>query len=291
MEQATVNIKSEYLKAEHSNPFNYTGSKHRYLKELFEVLPGKELEYLKVLDPFVGGGDLISKLPKKWIIKAGDSLPQLIEMHKDMQNGSITTDLALNFMRFHELNKTDEFQYERLKYEYNKSLVHPACNAVALYSLICHSNSNRMRFNKAGDFNLPFGRRTFNDNMQKKLSNYCEWLKSAIVKFHYMPFESWNFRDFDLLLIDSPYPNSVATYNEKNGWTFNQELELYTKINDADYHGVKFVYFGQTWANGTHNPTLEKWANQYNVKILKDTTHQCSSNRKNGKTVEIMVWN
>lgn len=284
-----MNIKPEYLKAEFSNPFNYTGSKHRYLAELFEVLPGTD--NLKVLDPFLGGGDLISKLPASWNITASDISPQLILMHKEMQSGFINTESALKFNEFHCLDKVNEFGYERLKFEYNESLVSPEFNSMALYSLICHSNSNRMRFNNDGGFNVPFGKRFFNENMQRKLDNYSKWIKCATVDFKRQSFEEFDFRDFDLLLIDSPYPNSVACYNERKGWTFNQELKLYIKIDSADCHGVKFVYFGQTWANGTHNPTLEKWANQYNVKILKDTSHQCSSNRKNEKTVEIMVSN
>lgn len=284
-----MNIKPEYLKSEFSNPFNYTGSKHRYLSELFEVLPsGGDL---KVLDPFLGGGDLISKLPASWDITASDISPQLIQMHQEMQSGFINTESSLKFNELHELNRVNEFGFERLKFEYNEGLAHPSFNCMALYSLICHSNSNRMRFNNNNGFNVAFGKRFFNENMQKKLGNYCEWLKGASVNFHLKSFDDWDFNSFDLLLIDSPYPNSVACYNERKGWTFNQELKLYVNIDSASCYGVKFVYFGQTWANGKHNPTLEKWANQYKVKVLKDTSHQCSSNRKNGKTVEIMVWN
>lgn len=287
-----IKLPEAFLKAEQGNPFNYTGSKHRYLKELFEVLPGVEGKNLNVLDPFVGGGDLISKLPRPWCVTASDSLTPLIRMHQDMQRGIITTSSVIEFIEHFGLSKTNESGYLSTRSLYNNSGIGPSHDNIALYSLACHSNSNRIRFaQKTGDFNMPFGKRTFNSQMQKKLDNHCDWIKSAIVKFYNKSFEAWNFRDFDLLLIDSPYPNSVACYNERNGWTFKQELKLYTKIDDADDHGVKFVYFGQTWANGNHNPTLEKWAQQYNVKELKNTSHQCSANRKNGKTIEIMVYN
>lgn len=284
-----MNIDSKYLKREFSNPFNYTGSKHRYLADLFEVLPDLKGRAIKVLDPFVGGGDLISKLPESCIITSGDASRQLVGMHNGMLDGEICKDSALEFSAKNNLGRASSDEYLALKDKYNASA---SKSPLALYSLVCHSNSNRMRFAKrTGDFNVPFGKRFFNENMQAKLDNYRKWLERADVSFHNRSFDEWEFNSFDLLLIDSPYPNSVACYNEHNGWTLNQELKLYVKINDASNAGVKFVYFGQTWANGKHNPTLENWSNQYNVKTLKDTSYQCSANRKNDKTVEIMVWN
>lgn len=278
-------LNPDYLKQEHSNPFNWTGSKHRYLTELFEVLPDDK--HLTVIDPFVGGGDLISKLPKTWSIFASDAMPQLIDMHKQMQLGMITTDRIKEVVKWRKLDKVNDDAFTMLKSYYNHHKALPAY----LYTLLCHSNSNRIRFNSACEFNVAFGDRTFNTNMQKKLDNHLAALGDLTVNFNRSRYTDVNFKKADLLLIDPPYLNTVATYTEGGKWTVNDEFELLNKVYQAHLCNTKFIYFGQTWSNGVHNPHLEAWAKQFNVKVLKDTTSHCSSNRKKGKTVEIMITN
>lgn len=280
-----MKLKEDYTKKSHSNPFNWNGGKHRYLKDLFEVLP--EDENVIVIDPFVGGGDLISKLPNSWSVLASDAMPQLIEMHQAIKAGLISVDSINAKVRQFDLSKTGDLQFETLKSCYN-AIKTPQ----ELYALICHSNSNRIRFNNSGDFNVQFGDRTFNSNMQEKLRNYSGRLNEMDIRFRCESFNEINFNMADLILIDPPYLNTTATYNERAGWTINDELELLTKTRKASDAGVKFVYFGQIWSKGVNNPHLEAWSKQFNVKVLKDTTKHCSSNRNpTGKTIEVMIYN
>ena len=278
-----MHLDEKYLKSLHSNPFNYTGSKHRYLKELFSVLP--DTKHLTVIDPFVGGGDLISKLPATWSIFASDAMPQLIEMHQAIQRGEIDSLKVAFECSVSGLNRDSDKYYYRYREAYNETP-----RSIELYTLLCHSNSNRIRFSSKG-FNMPFGKRTFNPDMQAKLDNYSSALKSLTVDFSCKKYTEVDFNDADLLLIDPPYLNTVATYNEAGGWTVNDEFELYTKINKAVANGVKFIYFGQIWSKGVHNAHLDAWSQQFNVKVLKDTAAHCSANRGKGKTIEIMIYN
>lgn len=274
---------------EFANPFNYTGSKHRYLNEILKVLPtGK---HLKVLDPFVGGGDLISKLPAGWGVCASDKCHQLISMHDAIQSGQINNGNILSLKSKLGLNRFDTEKYLELRDRYNSLNTKGIPSPNLLYLLICHSNSNIMRFNKSGGFNVPFGKRTFNESLQEKLSNYSQYLRHASVNFYTKDFMGWDFLEFDLLLIDPPYTGSIASYNERGGWTIEQEMSLYLKVDDAASNGVKFVLFGQVWANGAYNKMLDMWSRKYKIVELKNTSHQCSHNRKNKKTVEIMVFN
>ena len=67
-------------KMEEANPFNWTGSKFRYLNDMFNVMEKLLNEdNIRVLDVFTGGGDCISKLPKSWDITANDLESRLIE--------------------------------------------------------------------------------------------------------------------------------------------------------------------------------------------------------------------
>lgn len=285
MDGATMKLDKKYLHKHYSNCFNYTGSKHRYLEALFSVLPDDE--HLTVIDPFVGGGDLISKLPTTWSIFASDEMPQLIGMHKEIQCGFLDTESVSRIVNEACLNSSSEHEYYMFRARYN-DIGHQRPGD--LYALLCHSNSNRIRFSPNG-FNMPFGKRTFNKDMQAKLDNYSELLSKLTIDFSCNKYTDIDFNKADLLLIDPPYLNTTATYNESGAWTINDEFELLTKINQSVKNGVKFVYFGQLWSKGVNNPHLEAWAKQFNVKVLNDTTSHCSSNRKGGKTIEVMIYN
>lgn len=274
----------EYTKKIYSNPFNWTGSKHRYLKDLFDVLPNKE--NLKVLDPFVGGGDLISKLPKEWLITAGDSMSQIIHMHIYVQAELLNSGIISKAFKTRGMSKDNKVAYLELRKEYNKTK-----DPVLLYLLITNSFNNQLRFNKSGGFNIPFGKRKFNDLMVSKLDNYSESLKGRNIKFINKDFNWWDFLYFDLILVDPPYLNTTATYNESGGWSKRDDSELFNKLDCVNKLNKKFIYFNQTWSNGKQNKALSLWCQIYNVRILKDTTASCSYNKKGGKTVEIMVFN
>lgn len=277
-------MKQDWIKKEYSNPFNWTGSKHRYLKDLFDVLP--KVECMRVLDPFVGGGDLISKLPVTWKITACDSMPQIIDLHKHVQSGKLNSEIISTMFKERAMSKDNKAAYLELREEYNKTK-----DVNLLYLLMTNSFNNQLRFNKSGGFNIPFGKRKFNDLMASKLDNYSELLKCRYITFANKEFNWWDFLYFDLILVDPPYLNTTATYNESGGWSKLDDSELFNKLDCVNELNKKFIYFNQTWSNGKQNKRLSLWSEMYNVRVLKDTTKTCSYNKKGGKTVEIMVWN
>lgn len=270
----------DIYKKQHANPFNWTGSKHRYLKEFLSVLPDRK--DLKVLDPFVGGGDLISKLPTDWSITASDSMKEIIELHKMVQCGKITTDTILEEFNLRGLSREDSVPYLKLREEYNKDK-----DPLLLYLLMTNSFNNQLRFNKGGRFNMPFGKRVFNPNMQDKLDNYSKSLSERSIRFRNKDFRKLDFSKYDLLLIDCPYRNTCATYNESTGWGVDEDIELFKKIEES---GAMFIYFNQTWSKGIPNEELISWMKGYKSIVLKETSSNCSYNRNNDKTEEVMIF-
>ncbi len=273
-----------------SNPFNYTGSKYRCLDDLFEILPTEN--YLSVCDMFGGGGDLSMHLPVKWDVDFYELSKPLLEMHEAIRTRNLdVVDIEMMVGRA-VLSKSDKgckTNFNNFKAVYNWSP-----DPVKLYTLICHSNTNRMRFNKKGEFNLPFGERTFNSSLKAKLQDYINRLQSrkSNVFFENKSSLDANLNEYDLLLVDPPYLNTVACYNEKNGWGIKEEEALHSKLLDAHEKGVKFVYFNQTISNGVENKYFTEFAKPFNMKVLKTTTETCSNNRsKKGVTTEVMVWN
>lgn len=270
-----------------SNPLNYTGGKHRYLKDMFDVLPLNK-KHLKVCDMFYGGGDLSSHLPKTWLTDAYEINVPLLNIHKQINRGELTLEKVEGIVERAGLDKHNSKNFEKLKAVYNWDKK----DTLLLYTLICHSNTNRLRFNGKGEFNVQFGKRTFNANMKKKFIDYKNRLWERDFVFSSRSSLSCDLTQYDLLLIDPPYLNTVACYNEKGGWKLENELELHKKVKEASAKDVKFVYFGQFMSNGKENPYLKEFAKDFNVKVLKDTTEHCSSNRKNkGVTIEVMIWN
>ncbi len=270
-----------------SNPFNYTGSKYRYLDDLFEILPTEE--NLVVGDLFFGGGDLSTHLPLSWVILGYETNTRLLEMHEAIKRGTLNTDSVLGMMDKAKLSKSGKgckTNYNNFKAVYNWSP-----DPLKLYTLICHSNTNRLRFSTNG-YNVPFGERTFNTNMQKKLDNYISRLEHKEIYLQNGSSLESSHESIDLLLVDPPYLNTVACYNEKNGWGIKEEEALHAKLLDAHSRGVKFVYFNQTISNGVENKYFTEFAKPFNMKVLKTTTETCSNNRsKKGVTTEVMVWN
>lgn len=268
-----------------SNPFNYSGGKHRYLGELFEVLP--EVPFLKVCDMFLGGGDLSTHLPTSWEVSGYDIIPQLVEMHKAMQDGGITVKAVEDVIDKAGMNKTDEKAYNKFKAVYNWCR-----EPLMLYALTCHSNTNRIRFNAKGEQNLAFGKRTFNKRMKAKLQDYIDRLGEREVFFYNKSSLEIDLSYYDLLLVDCPYLNTTACYNENGGWKVEDEILLHNKLHEAHKRGQKFAYFGQTTSNGVENIHLTEFAEKYNMKVLKDTTAHCSNNKKyKGVTKEVMIYN
>ena len=274
-------MNKKYFKKVYSNPFNWTGSKHRYLEDFARLLPEKD--NLKVLDPFVGGGDLISKLSPTWTIHAGDSMKEIIDLHKECQKCSFTKESILYEYNLRGMSKTNRGAYLSLREEYNKD---PSPDK--LYLLMTNSFNNQLRFSSKG-FNMPFGkdRSTFNKNMQQKLENYQDLLEGRDITFECRSWDSYDFSEYDLILLDPPYSNTCATYNESTGWSEEEDKKLFNTLKDS---GTDFIYFNQTWSKGVSNKTLIDWLRTVDHKVLKETSTGCSYNRDNSYTQEVLAW-
>lgn len=135
----------------YANPFNWTGSKFRYLKNFLSVLPKED--NLKVLDCFLGGGDLISKLPEDWVVKGVDVIRPLIGLHTSIQNREITVEKVVTEFESRGMSKINQEAYLKLRQEYNTQPT-----PEKLYLLMTNSFNNQMRFNSKGEFNMPFGK-------------------------------------------------------------------------------------------------------------------------------------
>ena len=84
------------------------------------------------------------------------------------------TKIIHNNINKYQLSRTNKEGYLKLRQDYNSG------NKTwdMFYTLICHSFSNQIRFNKKEEFNLPFGQRTFNENLENNLISFVNHLKT-----------------------------------------------------------------------------------------------------------------
>lgn len=88
----------------------------------------------------------------------------------------------------YQLSKTNKEGYLQLREDWNKS---DNKDWVRLYTLICHSFNNQIRFNSKGEYNMPFGkdRSDFNPKLREKFKKFRNLIKSKSIYFYNESFE------------------------------------------------------------------------------------------------------
>lgn len=270
--------------------FNYTGSKARSLSEIYKILPKED--NISCLDLFMGGGSLATQLPETWEITANDIESKLVEMHTALQgvlafrSPAFIVESIKKFCHSYVGKTKDKTGYIRLVEDYNEDQT-----PLRLYALLCSSFSNQLRWNSSGKWNLPWGNRYFNPNMEKKLLAYLENLVKRDVTFTSKDFREFDFTQYDLVISDSPYLKSVGSYNENGGWSFTDSVQLLGKLDKYAEQGGKFILFEELYSNGKSNQLLLDWVSKYNIKQLGDNSDKCNYHRKGGRTQEVIVYN
>tara|TARA_R110000850_G_scaffold1360_1_gene8015 strand:- start:38 stop:871 length:834 start_codon:yes stop_codon:yes gene_type:complete len=268
--------------------FNFSGSKARHMSIIEGVLPKDK--NLKICDVFNGGNSLGSQLPSSWSVTANDIESKTVELHQYLQHSvrlSSPEEVVVHIKSFAHsyVDKTKSKEgYSRLVSDYNKDQT-----PLGLYSLICSSFSNQIRYNSSGEWNLPTGARFMNPNMEKKLLRYLELLKGKDITFTNNDFRRVNFEEYDLVISDSPYYNTCAVYN--SGWDFKDAINLMTKLDKYSEAGGRFLMFEELWSKGKPNTPLIEWATQFNIKQLGNSSDKSNYQRKGGKTQEVLIYN
>lgn len=267
------------------NPFNYTGGKFRLMPQILPHFPD-DIECF--FDVFAGGGDVYINTPA-WKYKVNDNLRQIIDLQRwfyDFSLPYVLRQLKVQTKAF-ELSRENKEGYLALREYYSHGAGY---NLAVLYLLICHSNSNMIRFNSTGDFNVPFGKRTFNINMQANLTRFMGALHEKSIGFTSFDFRSLVFEQGDFVFCDPPYMTGVAPYN--TGWSEYDERSLYSTLDTCDKAGIKFVLINAIENNGNVNEILRQWMGRYHIIYLSNDYKGSNYHRKNkGETQEILVMN
>lgn len=276
------------------SPLNYIGGKYKLLDKIIPLFP-TEIETF--VDLFAGGGDVfINSKADKFVVN--DIMFPVIGIFEDlslMDTESIFLGID-NLIRKYELSKSNREGYNHLRNNYNKEP-----SSIKLLCLIAFGFNHQIRFNSNHKFNNPFGkdRSSFNDKTRHNLMRFITNLKNKNIVFQSNDFRTFNFQDLgqkDFVYCDPPYLITSGTYNDGKrgftGWSSVEEEELYSKLDQINYRGIKFMLSNVLESKGKTNNILKDWSSKYEVIQLKMSYSNSNYQRKGDhSTKEVIVKN
>lgn len=291
------------------SPLNYTGGKQKLLPQLLPLFPNSANRFV---DLFAGGASVTANLVKKNFAKeyiVNDIEKHVIELFEYISNTDIEefisevnikikdyclSNTKVNGYNYYYSNSAkglgeyNKENYLQLRMDYNKSP-----SPILFYLLIIFGFNNQIRFNAKGAYNLPVGKRDFNQKMENKLRRFANVMNNSSIIYTTKDFRDLKFKSGDFIYADPPYLITTATYNENGGWTEKDEEDLYAYLDEADMKGIKFALSNVIVHNGEKNKLLEKWASKYHLHILNYNYNNSNyqSKAKQAETIEVLITN
>ena len=194
------------------SPLNYTGGKHKLLPQILPLFPDHINTFY---DLFGGGGVVSANVTADRIIYNDLSLPvvQMIETFQFL-NGDEVCEHIVGRIAEYNLSKENAEGYLSFRSAYNESADK---NPLDLYTLICYSFNNQVRFNSKGGFNVAFGkgRSEFNQALRQKVIDFCKVLHEKNIALTSCDFAEFDYiKSGDFVYCDPPYLSSSATYSD-----------------------------------------------------------------------------
>lgn len=304
-----VEGKKEYLKS----CFNYTGGKYKLLKQIMPLFPN---DCNRFVDLFCGGSNVAINASSQKDIICIDYQEHIIDFYntlKSMDYEEIVKQIEEIIEQF-QLSNTyrngygiyncdsssglgdyNKEHYLNLREHYNAITEKSDYKNLLFYVLTVYGFNNQIRFNKSGHYNIPVGKRDFNEKIRANLKGFVEAIKEKDIQFICQDFREIDVKltEGDFLYADPPYLISTATYNESNGWTTEDDRALLQFLDMLNSNGVKFALSNVLEHKGVSNDYLVQWSNKYNVHYLNKNYHNSNYQikDKNSKTVEVLITN
>ncbi|MCC8118286.1 MAG: Dam family site-specific DNA-(adenine-N6)-methyltransferase [Bacteroidales bacterium] len=298
-----------------ASPLNYIGGKARILDQLLPHFPHNIDIFV---DLFCGGCNVGLNVSAGRIVynDTSSELIGLLRTFKRMNNdtiirriNSVIEDFKLSrtrescFAAFGGNSNLGVSKYNREKYlalrQYFNDYKKKGCqHYVLLYTLIIFGFNNQIRFNDKGEFNLPVGKRDFNEVLEAKFRKFFDALRTQNCRFYTKDFRYFRFNSLtkrSLVYCDPPYLITNATYNEKEGWNAQDESDLLSVLDNLNVRKIKFALSNVLSHEGKENSILKEWIdrNHYNVHKIDMDYHYSNYQKKSKKadSQEVLITN
>ena len=297
------------------SPLNYTGGKYKILNQIIPIFPN-DLDLF--VDMFSGGANVGINVNAKKIVCVDKQkeIIRIMELFKKYEDGYIIDKLEkiidkyelsnslLNGYECYEctsdkgLGSYNKTKYINLRNDYNHIKNDSIEKDFLFLTLVIYGFNNQIRFNSEGEFNMPVGKRDFNNSLRKNLKNFISKLKTKDIDFVNSVFREFIIETYENTLVycDPPYFLGTASYNENGGWTEKDEIDLLNYLSVLDSHGVKFALSNVIEHKGDKNNILDAWIreNDYKVHFINCDYNNSNYHKQEGnvkKTIEILVTN
>lgn len=261
------------------SPLNYTGGKFKLLSQILPHFP-KDINIF--VDLFCGGcnvganvkanmviyNDLnkhlfylyntFKKLDKETIF---ESIYQIIDKYKL----SLVSKNGYDYYGCESSKGVGEYNKKRfikLRDDFNAIQNEDYYYYIMLYVIIVYAFNNQIRFNSKGEFNLPVGKRDFNNKMANKLSVFIDRIQTQNCIFTCKDFREFDISQLDnndFVYVDPPYLITCATYNEQGGWNEEAERDLLAFLNILSEKNIRFALSNVLRSKGKENYILIEW--------------------------------
>lgn len=275
------------------SPLNYIGGKYKLLPQIMPFFP-KKIDIF--VDLFSGGGnvginvnankvyfnDFNTKINDLFRYFQGKNPEQLVEHIKER----IST---------YDLSKTNEEAFKKFRQKYNENPT-----PLDLYTLVAFSFNYQFRFNNNLEYNNPFGRNRshFSQTMEQNLLRFVHHLNEIDAEFtdsYFNQFDQSILTQDSFVYADPPYLITTGSYNDGNrgfvNWTEQQEVELYTYLDELHAKGIKFALSNVLEHKGHSNELLKAWSKKYKVHVLNYDYKNASHNTVALDSIEVLITN
>lgn len=282
-------IKEELVKS----PLNYTGGKFKLLHQILPLFP----ENINTFVDLFAGGCNVGVNVKANTVVCNDLEEVVIQFMQGVK--SLSTNEALekveDIIKKFDLSKTNEEGFKEVREFYNKR----SKEWYVFYAMLTHAFNYQIRFNKSGEYNMPFGRdrSSFNPTLRKNFISFADKIHSGNIKFtcyDFLCISLDKLKTDDLVYCDPPYLITCASYNEQEGWNETKERQLLNLLDSINNKGIKFALSNVLENKGKSNDILKEWSQKYKVHNLNNTYGNCNYHAKdksNNSTKEVLITN
>jgi len=293
------------------SPLFYVGDKYKLIAEIKTHFPQ---HIRKLVEPFVGGGSVFmnvdadeyylndidsnviaihnmlcsySQEPGKFF-RYVDSVVAKYKLSCSYKKDIVPQELKTEFVKtyFARFNKVG---YEKMRDDYNKS---SRRSVQLLYILLIYGFNRMLRFNAAGNFNLPVGNVDFNQNTIDALNNYFQLVQQKKLNWFNQDFETFvnglELNSDDVVYLDPPYLITFSEYNKL--WNDDTEKRMLNMLDVLNARGIKFAVSNVTHYRGKVNQLFLDWSQQYHTHLIKSNYISYHDN-KTKASKEVLITN
>lgn len=290
------------------SPLNYTGNKYRILNQMCDKFPS-QIDCM--IDLFCGGATvgLNVEAKKVYFIDNNERVINLLVYLAKQNSDHLLTELEEVIEEYHlsysfkygypvyrsqcsnekDNNGLKDYNadgYYRLRAYYNALNDKNTDEANRLlYILMVYAFNNDLRFNAAGDFNLPVGKTDLNKMNVAKIKKYIERVNSIDAAFLCLDFTAPELiqlvDEADFIYMDPPYLVGDAVYN--SSWNYKNEYALLDFIDMLLQKEKQFALSNIMAKTGRVNEPLSYWCykNESRIEITDiDYNYRSSSYNK-----------